>query len=534
METTSASARAILAEVVRQIAKRNEFFNSLKTKYGVNIEQYSQYREFSKQRQSQGDEDFKKIIPRILLVIDEYKTLFEGEDATTALQDLSTLCSQGRNAGVHLMLGSQRFVEKGQISIASLYSNIHIRAALRMTLEDISSLSEIDKSERSTLQQFCNEAGKIYINERSGEAGGGNTGTVFCYNSNDILKFVESMSEYAKQHGYEIHKPIVLRKYQPEKISENIQLCNTLKIDKENIGARIAALAKTQPVNGGYGIANWQRMRKPIISWIGRIVNLYDYASVVLQVAKKENIGIFGNTAYASYGILVSLVAGFAAGTQPNNLKFRIFDNTEAFEDDIIRDCLPKLCEDMKKCGIDCKYAKKKPQQEEMIRELEKEYHNRVNSDDVDYTRTIAIFASIDSGSAVRMKIENDDGIDELTEFGKTFKTLYEKGAEFGINVVLTAQGLIDSLIMSRRGWREFFNHIVCLQMRDDELSTLMTVQNKAYKFSDDELLALKNNDIAFYKCDNRIVQFKPYAIRESLAGQFDEVITKLSERNAK
>ena len=51
-----------------------------------------------------------EILPRILLMIDEYQSLFEGNTETAAL--LSELVRKGRTYGVHLIMASQRGVSE--------------------------------------------------------------------------------------------------------------------------------------------------------------------------------------------------------------------------------------------------------------------------------------------------------------------------------------------------------------------------------------------------------------------------------------
>ena len=66
-------------------------------------------------------------MPRILLIIDEYQELFFNDKEDTASRQLLILAQQGRSAGIHMLLASQRFGAEGMRNQTGILGNIHLR-----------------------------------------------------------------------------------------------------------------------------------------------------------------------------------------------------------------------------------------------------------------------------------------------------------------------------------------------------------------------------------------------------------------------
>ena len=78
---------------------------ALSAETGRLIRKYETYRAVQRETGAVSE-----ILPRILLMIDEYQSLFEGNTETAAL--LSELVRKGRTYGVHLIMASQRGVSE--------------------------------------------------------------------------------------------------------------------------------------------------------------------------------------------------------------------------------------------------------------------------------------------------------------------------------------------------------------------------------------------------------------------------------------
>lgn len=74
-----------------------------------------------------------EVMPRILVVVDEFQVLFEGKDKDSTLEKLTTLAKQGRACGIHLLLATQSL--KG-IDFGNVATQFSGRIALKCSAED--------------------------------------------------------------------------------------------------------------------------------------------------------------------------------------------------------------------------------------------------------------------------------------------------------------------------------------------------------------------------------------------------------------
>lgn len=102
---TPIAPASFLRYYVSELHRRQTCFTALSAETGHLIRKYETYR--AVQRETGA---LSEILPRILLMIDEYQSLFEGNTETAAL--LSELVRKGRTYGVHLIMASQRGVSE--------------------------------------------------------------------------------------------------------------------------------------------------------------------------------------------------------------------------------------------------------------------------------------------------------------------------------------------------------------------------------------------------------------------------------------
>ena len=74
-----------------------------------------------------------EIMPRILIIIDEFQVLFEGKEKDRTIEKLTTLAKQGRACGIHLILATQSL--KG-IDFGTIAPQFSGRIALKCSAED--------------------------------------------------------------------------------------------------------------------------------------------------------------------------------------------------------------------------------------------------------------------------------------------------------------------------------------------------------------------------------------------------------------
>lgn len=119
-------AVAVLQHLVREFERRAPVMRD----FGDNIERF---------RAARPDVQ----LPRILLVIDEFQTLFEEDDALSqdAMQSLERLAKKGRAYGIHIILGSQTL--SGITQLLSKQDGIFAQFPIRLALKNTPNESRV-------------------------------------------------------------------------------------------------------------------------------------------------------------------------------------------------------------------------------------------------------------------------------------------------------------------------------------------------------------------------------------------------------
>lgn len=113
------------------------------TEYGVSVlehlidvktERYSLFKKNScKDLPAYLEKNPTAVMPRILIIIDEFQVLFEGKEKDSTVEKLTTLAKQGRACGIHLVLATQSL--KG-IDFSSIAPQLSGRIALSCPADD--------------------------------------------------------------------------------------------------------------------------------------------------------------------------------------------------------------------------------------------------------------------------------------------------------------------------------------------------------------------------------------------------------------
>lgn len=158
LNTEAELARSVLHELVDEMDRRNVLFQR------EGVPGLKEYR-------AGGHH-----MPRILLVVDEYQQFFEGDPDSSASDVLLKLSSQGRSAGIHLLMGSQSFSVKALRNRDEIFGNIHLRIAMQLTGDAVLGLTEFGPAGRKMIQSTCDRPGKLVINSRGGDDAGNKAG----------------------------------------------------------------------------------------------------------------------------------------------------------------------------------------------------------------------------------------------------------------------------------------------------------------------------------------------------------------------
>lgn len=115
----------LLESLAQECARRNELFGSVDT----SIKSLEQYREWWKNRPPSFEFE---VLPRIVCIIDECQVILNYKADNSGIEAFSRIASQGRSAGIHLLLATQSVQDMGVSGgpLAAGWKNVALRGAL--------------------------------------------------------------------------------------------------------------------------------------------------------------------------------------------------------------------------------------------------------------------------------------------------------------------------------------------------------------------------------------------------------------------
>ena len=132
-------AAVVLQHLVAEKVRRNKLFE------GKNLSSFIDYRKACP----------NDVLPRILVIIDEFQLLFDGKSAQANEEYLTMLSKQGRSVGIHLLLSTQTV--KGIYNIRQSMTQFSSRIALKcQTTEDSNTIlgGEYNNDEAAFIEKY--------------------------------------------------------------------------------------------------------------------------------------------------------------------------------------------------------------------------------------------------------------------------------------------------------------------------------------------------------------------------------------------
>jgi hypothetical protein len=154
--------RIVLQAAVDAMTERNDMMTRVEE--GIdNIEDY---------RASVDQEGRYRKMPRIVMILDEFQTMFapgrDGQDLQRAnLRLLDELVRKGRSTGIHLILATQSLIGAGVEQFRETLSQVGVRMLLRCSERDSEMLLGSGNTEAARLSR----GGEMLYNDAYGEAG---------------------------------------------------------------------------------------------------------------------------------------------------------------------------------------------------------------------------------------------------------------------------------------------------------------------------------------------------------------------------
>ena len=508
-------SRSILSELIEEKERRNELF------INVGTNDYESYR-----KKCGAD----KSLPRILLLIDEYQELFEGDRDGMASNNMLILAQQGRSVGIHMLLGSQRFNVVGLLHQSSIFANIHLLIAMQMSLTDRQALNEFGKEGKELISK-CIHPGDIVINDKSGGDGGNKTGKVALISEqvrNDVLMKLEQKS-VVEYKGSELHLVNIFNGTEQPKLIDNPYFRHLVNLKNWLSESDFEFYARKDAHLGGLGEYNWVSGEYPFISWLGQEFNTRGYARMIFSRKRQENALVVGNNNEARFGMLCSAIISLAINYGPSKSVFYLIDQTTPGSpwNGILSKLNQEFLIPLKFSSI---VATSNGEAERIIELLYNELQTRNDNSGDSEIKKKSIFivsADIEKLSSIK-QIQNKYGSYEESDLGKKYLGVLDRGPESGIFSIHSFESVSSMLTVASKKGIELFNHRIVLQMSEDDSYTIIKKREAS------RLQIEGKRPVCSYYLDNSRNQyslFKPYCFDKSIDKEINEIINLLVNR---
>ncbi len=274
---------SVLERLDAELQKRGEMFREL------GVQDLASFRQKTKQ-----------ILPRVLLIIDEFQELFVADDklAQDAALLLDRLVRQGRAFGVHVLLGSQTL--SGAYSLArSTLGQMAVRIALECSEAD----AHLILSDDNPAARLLSRPGEAIYNDQNGTVEGNHLFQVVWLSDQQRQEYLAEIR--AKQQAEELpaQTAIVFEGNVPADPLQNDQLITLLTADGE------------------------QTVSEPKI-WLGSAVRIEPPTQMTFRRQGGNNLLIVGQDEPLALGILTTAVAALAAQLSGDASHIEILDGT--------------------------------------------------------------------------------------------------------------------------------------------------------------------------------------------------------------
>ena len=496
LKSSSELAGSVLSELVSETKRRNEIFKEA----GVNS-----FEDFRKNPENK--------MPRVLLLIDEYQVLFEGDDAVEASKNLHSLTAQARSAGIHLLLGSQHFGAPNMLNKDIIFTNIQLFIAMKMTMDDRLSLTMFGKEGKELIKK-CELPGQIVINQNGGGDGFNQLGKVAFVEKKQKAEIIETLTQKAIDNKFDntILRTIIFEGDSAPDLDANPELLESLEKPVLDPNA-LQKKARIQERDGGYGKVDWNQSEKPMICWMGQEMTVYGQFSAVIRRRKMENMLILGDRNPYRYGMLVSSLFSLVATHKPGDIDFYIYDRSAvgtdwnpylgAFSEDVLR-----------KARYNVQFATKVKDIKAGITEVMGILKKRLSLDQderMDLKPLVLVLTEPEEIEDLNLVVDKN-GFKTDSELGKDLEFIYTNGSSAGVHLTLSSSGVIPLLNVLQKKQLPHFRHRVSLQISEQESFDLFGARvGSQLQMHGDEPV------VAFYKDmnGNSQVKFKPYSVTD-------------------
>ena len=487
LNTQPGVSRAILKLLLEEKTKRNEAFGE------SNVVDLKAYRD---------SEQAFGIFPRCLLLIDEYQILFE-DGAEEASYLLSLLAKQGRSAGIHMLLGSQRFAPTDMRRRKDILSNIQARIAMQMADSEISGSAEL-AAEGKRLLKKCNKKGRLVLNTMGGSDGANIEGQIPLLNFEESSSIVSEVIEDLSAKGFTRRPRVFDGKKQP-------QLASLLFHGRDQFEASYNRYSP--PPTNRESIENGRHSGSPFKEAetarmpIGTEFEGLNVCELLLSRGVNENILVCGGDSSEQDLTAAAILSSFLMTPDTLGKSIHYWDRYQDESDPIsrIRENLGPS-DDVHCQRIHCMSTEEELEGliRQALQEVEMRSNHQVTSNQL--SQSVVYVIKYPERIKVLGKVQGKYGATEST-FAKELKKLLNDGPQVGLHTLLVSKGVSQLARCFEKPTFEMFRHRIVLQTSEQD-SYSLTGSKTASKLR----LHGKRPLVAAYfdTEENSITKFKP------------------------
>jgi len=236
------------------------------------------------------DANPEAVMPRILLIIDEFQEFFVKDDKISqdASLVLDRLVRQGRAFGIHVLLGSQTLAGAYSLARATL-GQMAVRIALQCSEAD----AHLILSDDNTAARLLGRPGEAIYNDANGLFEGNHPFQVVWLPDYEREQYLEQIADLAAERQCKLPPPIVFEGNVPADPAKNETLC--------------ACLEGTAPAT---------RKLAPR-AWLGAAVAIKEPAAAVFSRQGGTNMLMVGQQEQEALGVFANCIISLAADLLP-------------------------------------------------------------------------------------------------------------------------------------------------------------------------------------------------------------------------
>jgi len=290
---------SVLKELQAELSRRGELFKSANSAPDLTV-----YRERT-----------GLLMPRLLLIVDEFQVLLVENDAITqkASAILEDLARRGRVFGIHLVLGSQSF--RGVNISQAAMGQFATRIVLQSPEAEVASMLGADNTAAA---QLLDRPGELIYNDDGGRRERNMPGQVALLRDDGLAHLLGEVSTMAQESGFSRSRPlIVFRGNQPSDILENTQLQSLYDmIDWPTVAE----------VKESFAVREWITAEYPALGWLGEAIEIRPHTAVIFRRRSRSNLLMVGDDEATIFGMVNSLCISLVGFCSPTDLQIRIID----------------------------------------------------------------------------------------------------------------------------------------------------------------------------------------------------------------